>query len=324
MLRPSPPARGRRRLTVASAAAVGLTLLTACSAAPSGSTRARADSGSSARAADQPSLSPLASDCPPGAAGPTWWMLGAPELNALRFADPAAVRHAIRPAELYVSRAGGARGLPGQLLADYTSYRSFARDVRAGRIPVSTRWVMYDNERWSRTPAAEQAHPLRYERLFADLAHQHGYRVILAPAQDLEPGFSTTRFREGRASWRPYLAMGLAAASARLADVYEIQAQPWELPVYRSEHAYARFVAAAAAQARAARPGVIILAGLSTHRVTSAAELRSDFLATRGRVAGYWLNILRDGQPGAVPMAGRLLSGIPARWAARAPGCRVG
>jgi hypothetical protein len=251
-------------------------------------------------------------------------MLGAAELNALRFADPAAVRYALLPADLYVPRSGGAGGLPGRLVADYTSYHAFARDVRDGRVPAGIRWVMYDNERWSRTPAAEQAAPLRYERLFADLAHDRGYRVILAPAQDLVPGFSTTRFQEGRASWHPYLATGLAAASARLADVYDIQAQPWELPAYRSQHAYARFVAAAAAQARAARPGITVVAGLSTQRAATAAELRGDFLATRDQVAGYWLNIPRHSRPGPVALAAQFLSGIPARWAAAAPGCRAG
>ena len=36
------------------------------------------------------------------------------------------------------------------------------------------------------------------------------------------------------------------------------------MTVYRRRHAYASFVAAAAAQARAANPSVVIYAGLST------------------------------------------------------------
>ena len=100
---------------------------------------------------------------------------------------------------------------------------------------------MYDNEQWSLTPAREQADPVRYEQLFGQLAHRHGYKVILAPAQDLVPGFDKSSFRSGKAVWQSYLSMGLATASARAADIYEIQAQPYEMSVYRPQHAYARF-----------------------------------------------------------------------------------
>jgi restriction endonuclease Mrr len=180
---------------------------------------------------------------------------------------------------------------------------------------------MYDNEQWSLTPADEQADPVRYERLFARLAHRQGYKVILAPAQDLVPGFDKNSFRGGQAVWRSYLSMGLATASARAADIYEIQAQPYEMTVYRSRHAYASFVAAAAAQARAANPGVVIYAGLSTQRVSSAAQLLQDYEATRNLVDGYWLNIPRHDQPGPSVLADQFLRTIPASASASAATC---
>jgi restriction endonuclease Mrr len=171
------------------------------------------------------------------------------------------------------------------------------------------------------TPADEQADPVRYEQLFARLAHRQGYKVILAPAQDLVPGFDKNSFRSGKAVWPSYLSMGLATASARAADIYEIQAQPYEMTVYRPRHAYASFVAAAAAQARAANPSVVIYAGLSTQRVSNAAQLLQDYEATRNLVDGYWLNIPRHDQPGPPVLADQFLRTIPSSASASAATC---
>lgn len=263
----------------------------------------------------------LTSWCHPGPSGAKSWLMGAGEYAMLRAAAPASLRHAVGATNLYLSR-GRQTPVPArQRVDDFTSYAVFARAAETGAISPGTRWVMYDNERWRRTPASEQARPVHYERLFAQLAHRLGYRVILAPAQDLVPGFSKAAFRAGRAAWPKYVSMGLASASARLADVYEIQAQPYELPGYRHTHAYLNFVRAAAQRARAANPRVVVLAGLSTQRVTGARQLLADFLATRGLVAGYWLNIPHHDQPGPLLLAGRFLRDIPAASAAAAGGC---
>jgi hypothetical protein len=247
--------------------------------------------------------------------------MGSGELSAAESAGAPSVRYAVSRAHLFVLLLRGQSSTAGEQVADFRSYAEFRKMLRQGSIPAGIRWVMYDNEQWSLTPAAEQADPVRYERLFAGLAHQQGYRVILAPAQDLVPGFDKNSFRAGQAVWKSYLAMGLASASARVADVYEIQAQPYELGVYRSQHAYASFVLAAAAQARAANPAVAIYAGLSTQRVSDAAQLLQDYLATRGVVDGYWLNIPRHDQPGPPALADQFLRALPAAASARAVGC---
>ena len=237
--------------------------------------------------------------------------MGSGELAAAESAGASSVRYAVSPAHLFVLLLRGQRSTAGQEVADFRSYAELRKMLRQGSIPAGIHWVMYDNEQWSLTPAGEQADPVRYERLFARLAHQHGYKVILAPAQDLVPGFDKNSFRAGHAVWKSYLSMGLATASARAADVYEIQAQPYEMSVYRSQHAYASFVAAAAAQARAANPGVVIYAGLSTQRVSDAAQLLQDYLATRGVVHGYWLNIPRHDQPGPPGLADQFFRTLP-------------
>lgn len=115
--------------------------------------------------------------------------------------------------------------------------------------------------------------------------------------------------------------MGLAAAAARVADIYEIQAQADELPAHRASDAYGKFVASAAAQARAANSHVEIFAGLSTKRVSSASQLSQDFMATRSLVNGYWLNILHSGQVNPESIAVPFLQQLPASTAADGRSC---
>ena len=262
-----------------------------------------------------------AGSCHPGVSGAENWIMGSSELSAVQSASTLSVRYAVSPAHLFVLLLRGQTSTAGQQVADFRCYAELKKMIRQGAIPASIHWLMYDNEQWSLTPAGEQADPVRYEQLFARLAHQHGYKVILAPAQDLVPGFDKNSFRGGKAVWPSYLSTGLATASARAADIYEIQAQPYEMTVYRSQHAYASFVAAAAAQARAANPGVVIYAGLSTQRVSDAAQLLQDYEATRNLVDGYWLNIPRHDQPGPPGLADQFLRTIPASASASAATC---
>lgn len=299
--------RMRRVPATAVSAVLVATLATACSG-PGG----------------QPAPAPApasAGSCHAGVSGAENWIMGSGELSAAQAAGASSVRYAVGSAHLFVLLLRGQTSTAGQEVADFRSYAELKKMIRQGTIPPGIRWVMYDNEQWSLTPADEQADPVRYEQLFARLAHRQGYKVILAPAQDLVPGFDKNSFRAGQAVWPSYLSMGLAAASARAADIYEIQAQPYEMSVYRSQHAYADFVAAAAAQARAANPGVVIYAGLSTQRVSSAAQLLQDYEATRHLVNGYWLNIPRHDQPGPPGLADQFLRTIPASASASAATC---
>lgn len=247
--------------------------------------------------------------------------MGSGELSAAQSASPSSVQYAVSSAHLLVLLLRGQTRPGSQAVADFRSYAAFKKAISRGTIPAGVHWVMYDNERWSLTPPDEQANPVRYERLFARLAHGYGYKVILAPALDLAPRYDRAAFRRGKAQWRAYLSMGLAAVSARYGDIYEIQAQPYEVSVFRSRHTYAEFVAAAAAQARAVNPGIVIYAGLSTKRVSSAAQLFQDYLATRDLVDGYWLNIPRHNKPGPPTLADQFLRRLPLAVAAGAQSC---
>jgi len=309
--------RMRRVPATAALAVLVATLATACSV-----TGGPPATGGQPATGGPPVPAPTsAGSCHAGVSGAENWIMGSGELSAAQAAGASSVRYAVGSAHLFVLLLRGQTSTAGQEVADFRSYAELKKMIRQGTIAPGIRWVMYDNEQWSLTPADEQADPVRYEQLFARLAHRQGYKVILAPAQDLVPGFDKNSFRGGKAVWPSYLSMGLAAASARAADIYEIQAQPYEMSVYRSQHAYADFVAAAAAQARAANPGIAIYAGLSTQRVSSAAQLLQDYEATRNLVDGYWLNIPRHDQPGPPGLADQFLRTIPASASASAATC---
>jgi hypothetical protein len=299
--------RSRRRIATCLAATA--MLVSACTSS----------GGQEHTSASSPLLVPqVSSSCQPGVNAAEFWIINAAELRSLQATDPSGASYGIRSANLFVLEPPGTSSPVGQTVAYFKSYATFRRAIKAQTIAAGTHWVAYDNEAWSATPEREQLNPVHYETLFANLAHRHGYKVILMPAQDLVPGFVTHSN-----AWAQYLSMGLASASGRLADIYEIQAQPYEMAAYRPAGDFQNYVQQAAAQARAANPNVIVFAGLSTQRVSSAAELAQDFTATRGEVAGYWLNIPGSGANfgAGSAMAGTFLRTIPAAADSAAKTC---
>lgn len=191
----------------------------------------------------------------------------------------------------------------------------------AHQIPSGVHWLLYDNERWAATPRSEQRSPGYYEAQFATLAHQHGYRVILAPAQDLALGFGKSRLPKGKPAWRRYLSMRLPALSARAGDILDIQAQAYELPQFRKQNLFLRVIKNSVAQARAANPNITIFAGLSTNRAVSTPDMRHDFLISRGFVAGFWLNIPYFHRPRQRQIARQFLGRVPPVAAASGRTC---
>jgi hypothetical protein len=90
--------------------------------------------------------------------------------------------------------------------------------------------------------------------------------------------------------WRQFLDLDLVGRLAKVADVVELQAQSLE----QDTSVYTAFVQAAAAQASAARPGIDLLAGLSTNPpgvAMEAQQLTAAIQATQSVVDGYWLNV---------------------------------
>jgi hypothetical protein len=316
----TPRAPRRRRLLPAATVVAAWAVVSACSgtaphhpsASPSGGRGTAAAPGTPHHHLARVRVPGTSAACHPGISGAEWWIVSQRELAVLASAAPSALRHAIKPADLLVLGPAGSTTRTGQAVADFKSYAGFRGAVQAGVIPRTTHWVLYDNERWPQTPVNEQQHPGRYERLFTSLAHRHGFKVILAPGQDLVQAFSPGAFRATTAAWRRYLSLGLAGTSARLADIYEVQAQAFELSFYRPQHIFRRDVRAAVAQARAASPGTTVFVGISTRRAATARELLSDYLATRGLAAGFWLNVPGAGDPRQQLLAEQFLRRLPA------------
>lgn len=213
---------------------------------------------------------------------PQRWLTGSGSLTEIATMNRRDARHFFSSSRSFVI----GHAVPGYAAAAVTDFKSYAAFGKVIAHLHRGQWVLYDNEHWSFTPVAEQRHPATYMRRFAHLAHQHGLNVIEAPARDLMsvPGGDCTR-QPGQTTDKAYLACGIPQ-DARFADIYEIQAQA-DQPTASS---YASFVKAARRQALGANPHLVLLAGLTTDRAGSPAQIVACWKVTNKLLAGYWMN----------------------------------
>ena len=185
-----------------------------------------------------------------------------------------------------------ARGVPRATpTLIYQSYASFATDIAADRIDPRIQAVAYDPEHWSLTPLSEQRAPVTYMRLFATVAREHGYRVLLTPARDLMVvGQAPCHAAPGERLDHAYLRCRIPAAAAQDAGIIEIQSQVDEFRLGR----FRLLLKHAATQARAANRTVLVLAGISTHPPSGAASWGKMVDAAQTAaplVSGLWVNV---------------------------------
>jgi hypothetical protein len=265
-------------------------VLAACSSSPAGTQPAAAGSPS-------PSPSPSPSQQAAGA-GPAWFITRA-ALKSL-VADQAA-RDRLLGSQIYEILRPGQEllaGVPARAVITFGSAATLKQAVTSGQIPTGTYGVMYDPEVWSATPVDEQHDPVGAAASAASVAHAHGLRFIVAPALNLTTVLSPG---SGAQRWQRFLDLNLPAEFAKVADIIELQAQSLE----RDATSYATFVREATAQATAAKPGVTVIAGLSTNppgSTVNSTNLVAAIAATRTLVTGYWLNI--PGQGAQCPTCG--------------------
>jgi hypothetical protein len=162
------------------------------------------------------------------------------------------------------------RGSRGQILT-FTSYWALGRAIASGRLRRG-RTILFDQEGWGATPTREHAHPDRYLRLAALLAHAHGITIIETP------------YVKGAG---PLITEDVAAA--RYADVVDIQSQRY----VAHPDLFATFVSQDIAAMRAVSPSVKILAGLAPDAggtPVTAGQMYRSYASVYSEVGGYWLN----------------------------------
>jgi hypothetical protein len=174
----------------------------------------------------------------------------------------------------------------------FADFRKLQTAISSGSIPPYVKLLLYDNERWAATPAAQQQQPFAYEAEAEAVAHAHGLGFIFTPAANLSmvlsPAYSNATKFDG------YTSLGIAAQAAPHTDVLEIQAQQDE-----ADSGFDALVSSAVTQAQAVDPHPLVMVGLTTvapHQVITPQVLLNDYNATRPLVSGYWLNV--PGGPG--------------------------
>jgi hypothetical protein len=216
------------------------------------------------------------------------WLIATSALVSLLRLDQAVTTHWLcndRTMVIGISDRSVPAGCNNPHVMSFTSLDAIRQALAQG-LPSDVRGILYDIEAWSLTPPAEQANPVGSIATAAGLVHGAGLRFIAAPGVDL-----MGRLYPGQGPYnRAYVATRFGGDAAAPADVFVVQAQ-----TYQNDTAtYGAFVRQVAAQARAAHPGVIVLAGLSTGphgEPTTADALQAAVAATNGAADGYWLNI---------------------------------
>lgn len=230
---------------------------------------------------------------------PNYWLISAKAASALQHNGMSAAElsyYIDNPHGLVISPGSGgvsavARSV--QSFPDATQVQSFSSYAvmqsafANGQISPSTKYILYDNEHWQATPPNEQADPIGYEQMAAQLVHQHGLKLIFTPAENLAQVLNGTGRRGDK--YTAYLNLGIPSQGAKYADIYEIQSQQ-----IVGNPEFATFVSGAVDQVHAANPDCIVLAGLTTNdavQTMTLQGLQDAYSSTNSMVDGYWMNI---------------------------------
>jgi hypothetical protein len=233
---------------------------------------------------------------PAGASTKPVWIMTAGNVQSLSRVDAGTTSYFFNTSAAYGAGASlvktpvQARYATTPVLA-YTSYARFSSDIRSGAIRYHYKWVMYDPENWTATPAGERQVPVKYMTLFGQLAHAHGLKVIQAPALDLGtvPGSVLPRHRgESVNAW--YIRVNIAGTAAAAGDIYLLQN---ESNTTVAGGVYASMFNTTQGQARGANSKVLVFSEVSTVNGTAAQmaaaakSIRPDgfYVAAAGKVA---------------------------------------
>ena len=232
---------------------------------------------------------------PAGASTKPAWIMTAGNVQSMSLQDAGLAAHFFDTSASYGAGASLVK-TPVQARYDttpvlaYTSYARFSADIRSGAVRYRYKWVLYDPENWSATPAGERQNPVKYMTLFGQLARAHGLKVIQAPALDLGtvPGSVLPRHRgESVNQW--YVRVDIAGAAAASGDIFLLQDE--SNTTVKGQ--YAPLFNTTESQARAANASVKVFSEVSTvngtaaQMATAAKSVRPDgfYVAAAGKIA---------------------------------------
>ena len=200
------------------------------------------------------------------------WFMTAGNIQSLSQMDSATAAHFFNTPSAYGAGASLVKtpvqaGYATTPVLAYSSYAQFSSDIASGAISYPYKWVMYDPEEWAATPVAEQQDPVKYLKLFGQLAHTHGLKVVEAPALDLASVSGSLLPRlPGETCSQWFTRVNIAGAAAASSDIFILQdeSNTTNLGVYDSLYS------TVASQARAANSSVVVYSEVSTANGTAA------------------------------------------------------
>ena len=209
---------------------------------------------------------------PAGAAAKPAWIMTAGNVQSMSGVDASTASYFFNTATSYGAGASlvktpvQARYATTPVLA-YTSQAQFAADIQSGAITYPYKWVMYDPENWTATPANERQDPVKYMTLFGQLAHANGLKVVQAPSLDLGAVTGSVLPRQtGESVNQWYLRVNIAGKAAAAGDIYLLQNE--SNTTLGGQYAY--MFNTAQTQAQAANAGARVFSEVSTVNGTAA------------------------------------------------------
>ena len=263
-----------------------------------------------------PCPTPVSGPIPPPPPGKPYWIIRSSAVMALEQAglSPTLVNFFFNNRQTFVI-GNTCGGTDQPYLPDatpvYDAPSILSPPLAQDNIPTFAPGVLYDDEAWSFSTNPEKSNPIHYETNAKSEVNGGGRFLIFTPGTDLQAGQGTG------AAWQNYLTNNFAGQAAPHAQYFEIQSQGLEQSCSTTGSTttcpnFQTFVTQAAAQAAAASPSTVRLAGLTTNNASVPAFTPQDLMAayqeTRGSVAGYWLNI--PGQDQFCPNCGAPQPGV--------------
>ena len=187
-------------------------------------------------------------------------------------------------------------------LADHVYDSAQVTSEVKGGLPNGARWSLLDQESWHLSDSYAHRHPAADAKKAASALKAARDSMISAPAVDLE-----SDLRCDKALYLCFESQDIIGSEAAVSQAIDIQSQSLELDPAE----FLGFLETEVAQARAANPGVIIFAGISTSLASghpTAAELERDVSAAESTgIAGLWVNIPGNSAAANVSLAVKVL-----------------